>query len=113
MEQLERTPTNAATDSHGHAFGLSGNLFIIPIVGLVASLSIAMVCFSLFGLGLLASILIAIPFLVFPLLYVALLRHNKPKGYDRDWFENLTTNGFTLAKANQPLNPRYGGAEDE
>ena len=113
MEQLERTPTNAATDSHGHAFGLSGNLFIIPIVGLVASLSIAMVCFSLFGLGLLVSILIAIPFLILPLLYVVLLRHNKPKGYDRDWFENLTSDGFTFVKANQPLNPRHGGTEGE
>ncbi len=113
MEQLERTPTNAATDSHGHAFGLSGNLFIVPIVGLVASLSIAMVCFSLFGLGLLVSILIAIPFLVLPLLYVVLLRHNKPKGYDRDWFENLTSDGFTFVKAIQPRNPRHEGGEDE
>lgn len=113
MEQLERTPTNAATDSHGHAFGLSGNLFIIPIVGLVASLSIAMVCFSLFGLGLLVSILIALPFLILPLLYVVLLRHNKPKGYDRDWFENLTSDGFTFVKSNQPLNPRYEGERNE
>ncbi|MCB1120615.1 MAG: hypothetical protein KJT03_03630 [Verrucomicrobiae bacterium] len=110
---MERTPTNAATDSHGHAFGLSGNLFIIPIVGLVASLSIAMVCFSLFGLGLLVSILIAMPFLVLPLLYVILLRHNKPKGYDRDWFENFTSEGFTFVKANQPLNPSIEGGKDE
>ena len=113
MEQLERTPTNAATDSQGHAFGLSGNLFIIPIVGLVASLSIAMVCFSLFGLGMLFSIFAATPFLALPLLYVIILRHNKPKGYDRDWFENLTSDGFTFAKATQPVNPNHEGNEGE
>ena len=113
MEQLARTQTNAATDSKGHAFGLSGNLFLYPIIGLVASLSVSMICFSLFGLGFFVSTIVAAPLLVLPILYVILLRHDKPRGYDRDWIENLSSDGFTFIRAKQPLNPRHGGKVDE
>lgn len=106
MEQLERTRTNAATDSKGQAFGLSGNLFLYPIIGVVAALAVATICFSALKLGLLVSALAALPFLVFPALYVITLRHNRPRGYDRDWFDNVSSQGFSLVKANQPINPR-------
>ncbi|HAV13025.1 MAG TPA: hypothetical protein DCX06_05970 [Opitutae bacterium] len=106
MEQLERTRTNAATDSKGQAFGLSGNLFLYPIVGVVAALSVATICFSVLKLGLLISAIAALPFFVFPTLYVIFLRHNRPKGFDRDWFDNVSSQGFSFVKANQPMNPR-------
>ncbi len=106
MEQLDRTPTNAATDSKGQAFGLSGNLFLYPIVGVIASLLVATVCFSFFKLDLLVSVIAALPFLISPILYVAMLKHNKPRGFDRDWFDNISSTGFSLVKARQPINPR-------
>lgn len=113
MEQLDRTRTNAATDSAGQAFGLSGNLFLYPIIGVVAALLIAMLCFGVFNLGLLLSASAAIPFFAIPTLYVIILRHNKPKGFDRDWFDNITSSGFSFVKANQPLNPRNERTSDE
>lgn len=113
MEQLERTRTNAATDSKGQAFGLSGNLFLYPIIGVVAALSVSMISFSILGLGLLASLLAAAPCLTLPTLYVFTLRHNKPRGYDRDWFHDMTSAGFSFVKANQPVNPRQIGGEYE
>jgi hypothetical protein len=106
MEQLERTRTNAATDSKGQAFGLSGNLFLYPIIGVVAALSVATICFSALKLGLLVSAVAALPFLILPTVYVFTLRHNRPKGFDRDWFDNVSSQGFSLVKATQPINPR-------
>ncbi len=113
MEQLDRTRTNAATDSAGQAFGLSGNLFLYPIIGIVAALSIAMLCFGVFNLGLLISAIAGIPFFAIPTLYVITLRHNKPRGFDRDWLDNITSSGFSLVKANQPTNPRNEGTFGE
>ncbi|QYY35483.1 hypothetical protein [Ruficoccus sp. ZRK36] len=113
MEQLERTRTNAANDSKGQAFGLSGNLFLFPIIGVVVALSVSMISFSIFGLGLVASILVAAPFLALPTIYVFTLRHNKPRGYDRDWLHNVTSSGFSFVKANQPINPRQIGGSYE
>ncbi len=106
MEQLERTRTNAATDSKGQAFGLSGNLFLYPVIGVVAALSVATICFGVFRLGLLVSVIASLPFLILPIIYVTTLRNNKPKGYDRDWFDNLSSPAFSFVKANQPTNPR-------
>ena len=111
MEQLERTLTNAATDSKGQAFGLSGNLFLYPVIGLVASLSVATICFGVFKLNLLMSLFAALPFFILPILYVFTLRHNKPRGFDRDWFDNISSSGFSYVKANQPINPRRKGSE--
>ncbi len=113
MERLERTRTNAATDSKGQAFGLSGNLFLYPITGVVAGLLSATLCFSAFHLNLVVSILVALPFLILPTLYVAVLRHNKPRGYDRDWIDNAFSTGFSLVKGCQPPNPRCAEGEDE
>lgn len=113
MEQLDRTRTNAATDSKGQAFGLSGNLFLYPVIGVVAALSVSMICFSILGIRLLISLLAATPFLTLPTIYVFTLRHNKPRGYDRDWLHNITSSGFTFVKANQPVNPRQIGERYE
>lgn len=113
MEELERTRTNAANDSKGQAFGLSGNLFLYPVVGVVAALAVSMISFSLLGLGLAFSVLVAVPFMALPTVYVFTLRHNKPRGYDRDWFHNITSSGFSLVKANQPVNPRLIGGRYE
>lgn len=112
MEHLERTRTNAATDSKGQAFGLSGNLFLYPIVGVVSALSVATICFSVLKLGLVISVVAALPFFVLPTVYVFTLRHNKPRGYDRDWFDNVSSQGFSFVKANQPLNPREREGHD-
>ena len=107
MEQLERTRTHAATDAKGQAFGLSGNLFLYPVIGVVAALATVMLCFMVIGLPLLLSLGAGLPVLILPTLYVLLLRHNKPRGYDRDWFSNVTSAGFSYVKAVQPLNPRH------
>ena len=113
MEQLERTRTNAATDSTGQAFGLSGNLFLYPIIGIVAALSVATICFSAFSINPLVSVTVALPFFILPLLYVVMLRHNKPRGFDRDWFDNLSSPEFSMAKASQPVSPRHMEGQHE
>jgi hypothetical protein len=113
MEQLERTRTNAATDAKGQAFGLSGNLFLYPVIGVVASLATAMFCFMLLKLPLLIAICAGLPVLILPLVYVLALRHNKPRGYDRDWLHNITSQGFSFVKASQPVNPRLRGEGNE
>jgi len=113
MEQLDRTRTNAATDSKGQAFGLSGNLFLFPVIGVVGALAVMTLCFSVLGLGLLVTVIAGIPFLTLPTIYVFMLRHNKPRGYDRDWLQDMTSSGFSFVKANQPLSPRHRGDQDE
>ncbi len=107
MELLERTGTNAATDSKGQAFGLSGNLFLYPIAGVVAALSIATVCFGAFEFSVPISIALGIPFALVPILYVYYFKRDKPRGYDRDWLDNFWSPGFSFVKSGQPSNPRY------
>ena len=113
MEQLERTHTNAANDSNGQAFGLSGNLFLYPIGGLIMALTLSTICFGALKLGLLISAIVGLPFLVGPILYVAFFRHNKPEGFDRDFIDNLSSSGFSLASSKQPVNPRFALDADE
>ncbi len=113
MEQLERTRTNAATDAKGQAFGLSGNLFLYPVLGVVASLATVMLCFMVLRLPLVVALGAGLPVLILPMVYVIVLRHNKPRGYDRDWFHNVTSQGFSFVKTNQPANPRLKGSDHE
>jgi len=107
MEQLERTRTNAATDSKGQAFGLSGNLFLYPIGGMVAALAISTLCFGAFEFSVTVSIILGLPFIILPILYVSFFKRDKPRGFDRDWIDNVSSSGFSLVRTNQPSNPRY------
>ena len=98
--------TNSGDDSKGMAFGLSGDLFLPILIGIVVSImafTIVMMteCLPL-GTGFMVSS--APSFLA--VAYVMLFRHNKPPHYDIDLFENVVMASDGIQRKNpQPLSP--------
>jgi hypothetical protein len=84
---LRLTDTNAALDSKGRTWGLEGNL----IWWLIGGISGSIVLFFLLIVGFKSSLMPSFGVAVVPLLvclaYIFGLRHGKPPGYDRDFFE--------------------------
>ncbi len=103
MSELRITDTNSANDSKGRAFGLEGNDFIYVIVAFVVALGLYLLLSVLLGVGKLAALAVALPFLLGPLAWVLLLRHNKPEGYARDWFDQkFNGEGWSFVVQTQP-----------
>lgn len=98
MDGLRLTDTNSANDSKGRAFGLEGNDFVYVLIGFVIGLGLFLLLTVLFGVGKLIGLGLTLPFLLGPLGWVGLLRHNKPEGYAEDWFDQ-TLNGAGFGRA--------------
>jgi hypothetical protein len=103
MDALRLTDTNSANDSKGRAFGLEGNDFVYVIVGFVVALGLYLLLAVLFGCGKLVSLFLALPFLLGPLLWVLVLKHNRPEGHAEDWFDHaFGPGGWSCASHTQP-----------
>lgn len=93
--ELRLTETNAATDSAGSTWGLSGNLFWWLIGGLGVGITVFFVMVVGFKAGIFTSFVIAAVPVLLCLTYIFTLRQGKPPGYDRDVMERvLTSRGF-------------------
>ena len=109
MSELRITDTNSVNDTKGRAFGLQGNDFIYVLVSFVVALGLYLLLSVLLGVGRTAALVVALPFLLGPLAWVLLLRHNKPEGYAEDFFDDLVNGeGWSLAQNAQSLLPREG-----
>jgi len=112
MSELRITDTNSANDSKGRAFGLEGNDFIYILVAFVGALALYLLLTVLLGIGKLAGLAFVLPFLLGPLGWVLLLRHNRPDGFAEDWLEQkFNGEGWSLVPRNQPMHPRPAGHE--
>ncbi len=106
MSELRITDTNSANDSKGRAFGLEGNDFIYVLAAFVAALGLYLLLNLLFGVGKMAAFALVLPFLLGPLGWVMLLRHNKPEGYAADWFDQkFNGEGWSFVVKTQPKIP--------
>lgn len=88
MDALRLTDTNSANDSRGRAFGLEGNDFVYVVIGFVVALGLYLLLAVLSGCGKLLALFLALPFLVAPLAWILLLKHNRPAGHAEDWLEH-------------------------
>jgi type IV secretion system protein TrbE len=84
MNTLRYTDTNSGDDSQGRAFGLEGNLYLVVVAAVVAAVALFAVLVFLVGLGMpVAAMGAAVP-VALTLSWVVVLKHGKPRGYDRD-----------------------------
>ena len=103
MDALRITDTNSANDSRGRAFGLEGNDFVYVLIGFVVALGLFLLLTVLFGAGRFVALVLTLPFLLGPLGWIVLLRHNKAEGYAEDWFDQpFNGAGFGQALHSQP-----------
>ena len=92
MSDLRFTDTNAADDSAGRAFGLSGNLYLPLVSGVVAAIALfAILSFARVRLP--VAVVVALTPVGFVLLWLLGLRHGRPAGYDRDKVEAMLGGG--------------------
>jgi len=94
--ELRLTDTNAASDSKGRTWGLEGGLFWWLIGGIGAGIIVFFVLLVPMNSSLTVSFLAALVPVVICLAYIFAFRQGKPPGYDRDFFEYVTTgHGFS------------------
>lgn len=102
MNELRHTDTNAADDSAGRAFGLDGNLYLVVVGAVLGALGLYAVLALLLRVPTLFAGTVAIVPPIVVALWIVLLRHGKPAGYDRDWFDHILGRGdFTRVDAEQ------------
>ncbi len=106
MSELRITDTNSVNDSKGRAFGLEGNDFIYVLAAFVAALALYLVFAFVLHVGMTVALLFSLPVLIGPLVWVLLLRRNKPDGFAEDVFDNLVNGeGWSLANYGHPVPP--------
>src|SRR4051794_16422840 len=106
MSEPRITDTNSANDSKGRAFGLEGNDFVYVLVAVVVAFGLYLVLNVGLSAGMGISLMVALPVMLGPLLWVLLLRHNKPGGHAEDFFDDLMNGeGWSLATRAQPVPP--------
>jgi hypothetical protein len=89
--ELRLTDTNAASDSKGRTWGLEGGLFWWLVGGIGAGITVFFVALVPLKASLLAAFGSALVPVALCLTYIFGLRQGKQPGFDRDWFEYLTT----------------------
>lgn len=101
--ELRLTDTNAASDSKGRTWGLEGGLFWWLIGGIGAGIIVFFVLLVPMNSSLTVSFLAALVPVLICLAYIFAFRQGKPPGYDRDFFEYVTT-GRGFAPDARPFN---------
>ena len=103
MSDLRITDTNSTNDSKGRAFGLEGNDFIYVLVAFVVALGLYLLLTVLLGVGKVAGLVVALPFLLGPLFWILGLKHNRPEGHAEDWLDHTFGAGGWSCAAHAPL----------
>lgn len=104
MSELRFTDTNSANDSKGRALGLEGNDFYYVVGGVIGALAIYLVLVGVLHVRVAIGLMFSVPVLVGPIVWVLLLRHNKPEGYTEDLFDQLVNGeGWSYAPRAQPV----------
>lgn len=112
MSEPRITDTNSANDSKGRAFGLEGNDFVYVLVAVIVAFGLYLILNLGLHVTMGISVLVALPVMLGPLLWVLLLRHNKPAGYAEDFFDDLMNGeGWSLVTRAQPMPPETEGHE--
>ncbi|HVT94076.1 MAG TPA: hypothetical protein VG897_14635 [Terriglobales bacterium] len=112
MSEPRITDTNSANDSKGRAFGLEGNDFAYVLVALIVAFGLFLVLNVGLRVGIGVSVMVALPVMLGPLLWVLLLRHNKPAGFAEDFFDDLMNGeGWSLVARAQPVPAEKEGHE--
>ena len=96
--------THAGDDSDGKIWGIEGLNILFILAGLITSIGLALLLYRIPCVSPLLGFLIgAVPF-VGTVCYVFGFRQGKPKAYDRDLFETLSSgNGWQPL----PIQPRH------
>jgi hypothetical protein len=100
-------PTHAGDDSDGKIWGIEGINILLILAGLILSVGLSMMLFRQqahspfvsFGIGSLPLVLIVA--------YVFGLRQGRPKHYDTDFLETLTSGTAWVPTRRQPRHPLY------
>ena len=112
MSEPRTTDTNSANDSKGRAFGLEGNDFVYVLVAVIVAFGLYLILNVGLRVGMGFSLMVALPVMLGPVLWVLLLRHNKPGGYAEDFFDDLLNGeGWSLVIRAQPVPPEKEGHE--
>jgi len=112
MSELRFTDTNAGDDSAGRAFGLEGNLYLPVVVAVVAGIALFAGAVWL-GAGVGGAALAGGAPLGLIGGWIALFKHRKPAGYDRDKFDDFMGGGdFTRAETSVSPAKRHTSAPE-
>jgi hypothetical protein len=109
------TLTNSGDDSRGFSFGLQGDLFIpVVISATVSAMLLTVLLTTRVVTDLVAAVVLAsLPFDLV-LLYVLLLKQNRPPHYDVDILEEFILGGDGFERSSfQPEHPRLQAAKIE
>lgn len=101
--ELRITDTNSANDTRGRAFGLEGNDFVFVVIGFVVALALCLGLTVFLHARLPLAIVVALPALLLPAVWVLVFRNNKPAGYADDWMdEHVSGRGWAFQPDAQP-----------
>ena len=99
--------THAGDDSDGKIWGIEGLNILLILAGLILSVGLSMMLFRQQAHSVLVSFGVGSLPLVLMVAYVFGLRQGKPKHYDTDLLETLTSGAAWLPAHRQPRHPLY------
>jgi hypothetical protein len=99
--------THAGDDSDGRIWGIEGLNILLILAGLILSVGLSMVLFRQQAHSIFVSFGVGSLPLVLMVAYVFGLRQGKPKHYDTDLLETLTSGAAWLPAHRQPRHPLY------
>ena len=99
--------THAGDDSDGKIWGIEGLNILLILAGLILSVGLSMVLFRQQAHSIFVSFGVGSLPLVLMVAYVFGLRQGKPKHYDTDLLETLTSGVAWLPAHRQPRHPLY------
>jgi hypothetical protein len=99
--------THAGDDSDGKIWGIEGLNILLILAGLILSVGLSMVLFRQQAHSIFVSFGVGSLPLVLMVAYVFGLRQGKPKHYDTDLLETLTSGAAWLPAHRQPRHPLY------
>ena len=103
--------THAGDDSDGRIWGIEGMNIVFMLAGLLISIGLALLL-SRHHAPTLSVGAGAVPFAV-ATVYVFALRQGKPKAFDSDWLETLSSGSGWMPPARQLRNPLFSHASTQ
>ena len=99
--------THAGDDSDGKIWGIEGLNIVLILAGLILSVGLSMVLFRQQAHSVFASFGVGSLPLFLMVAYVFGFRQGRPKSYDTDLLETLTSGTAWLPALRQPRHPLY------